>query len=139
MKAKKLGKELDRGLDHLAVRMAQTAQRQAVPVWSYYVGRTDCPQWDRLVVALAEFLAIDGWPTTDKDLAKLRRRKGLGKPIEHESAAVQEAKADGGIRVRLDASTGGSIVLTHRQADRLVSAINAEVKALGRVKPEAPG
>lgn len=117
--------------------MAQIAEKQAVPVWSMYVGRTDCPQWDRLVVALAEFLAIDGWPITDKDMAKLRRRKQLGKPIEHESAAVQVTKADGGIRVSLgtlqDAST---IVLTPCQADRLVSAINAEVNALGELEAQ---
>ena len=119
MKAKKLGKALDSGLDYLAVRIAQTAQRQGVPVWSYYVGRTDCPQWDRLVVALAEYLAIEG-PVTDKDVAKLRRRKQPGKAIEHEPAAVQVTKADGGIRVNLgtlqDAST---IVLTPCEADRL--------------------
>ena len=65
MKPKKLGKLLDSGLDYLALRIAQTAQRQGVPVWSYYAGRTDSPQWDRLVVALAEFLAKDGWPITD--------------------------------------------------------------------------
>ena len=92
---KELGKLLDRGLDDLAVRIAQTAEKQGVPVWSMYVGRTDCPQWDRLVVALAEFLAIDGWPITDKDVAKLRRRKQLGKLIELESAAV-DALGEGG-------------------------------------------
>ena len=78
MKPKKLGKMLDSGLDYLALRIAQTAQRQGVPVWSYYAGRTDSPEWDRLVVALAEFLAKDGWPITDKDVEKLRRRKGQG-------------------------------------------------------------
>ena len=78
MKAKKLGKTLDRGLDYLALRIAQTAERQGVPVWSYYSGRTDSPEWDRLVVALAEFLAKDGWPITDEDVEKLRRRKGQG-------------------------------------------------------------
>ena len=66
---------LDSGLDYLAVRIAQTAQKQGVRVWSYYVERTDCPQWDRLVVALAEFLAVDGWLITDKDVEKLRRRQ----------------------------------------------------------------
>ena len=49
MKLKKLGKLLDSGLDHLAVRIAQTAQRQGVPVWSMYVGRTDCPQKKKFV------------------------------------------------------------------------------------------
>ena len=92
---KELGKLLDRGLDDLAVRIAQTAEKQGVPVWSMYVGRTDCPQWNRLVVALAEFLAFDGWPITDKDVAKLRRRKQLGKLIELESAAV-DALGEGG-------------------------------------------
>ena len=32
-------------------------------------------------MALAEFLAKDGWPITDQDVEKLRRRKGLGKPM----------------------------------------------------------
>ena len=66
---------------------------------------------------------------------KAKKAKQLGKPIEHESAAVQVTKADGGIRVNLgtpqDASNGATIVLTPCQAERLVSAINAEVNALG--------
>ena len=82
MKAKKLGKLLDSGLHYLAVKIAQAAQKQGVPVWSMYAGRTDSPQWDRLVVALAEFLANDGWPITDKDVEKLRRRKRQGLEVE---------------------------------------------------------
>lgn len=44
MKAKKLGKALDTGFDYLAVRIVQIAERQGVPVWTMYIGRTDCPQ-----------------------------------------------------------------------------------------------
>ena len=56
MKNKKLGKVLDSGLDYFAVRIAQTAEKQGIPVWLMYVGRTDCPQWDRLVTDVGDWI-----------------------------------------------------------------------------------